>query len=48
MLFKVLKRAIERGNFESKEEMADKISILFANNQLTEEQYIELINLLNN
>ena len=29
MLFKVLKRAIERGNFESKEEMADKIAILF-------------------
>lgn len=48
MLFKVLKRAIERGNFESKEEMADKIAILFANDQLTEDEYVELIRLLNN
>lgn len=47
MLFKVLKRAIERGNFESKEEMADKIAILFANDQLTEDEYVELIRLLN-
>lgn len=47
MIFKVLKRAIERGNFESKEEMADKIAILFANDQLTEDEYVELIRLLN-
>lgn len=47
MLFKVLKRAIERGNFESKEEMADKIAILFANDQLTEDEYVELLRLLN-
>lgn len=48
MLFKVLKRAIERGNFESKEEMADKLAILFANDQLTEDEYVELLRLLNN
>lgn len=48
MLFKVLKRAIERGNFGSKEEMADKLAILFANDQLTEDEYVELIKLLNN
>lgn len=47
MLFKVLKRAIERGNFESKEEMADKLAILFANDQLTEDEYVELLRLLN-
>lgn len=47
MIFKVLKRAIERGNFESKEEIANKIAILFANDQLTEDEYVELIRLLN-
>lgn len=47
MLFKILKRAIERGNFESKEKMADKIAILFANDQLTEDEYVELLRLLN-
>ena len=47
MLVKVLKRAIERGNFESKEEMADKLAILFANDQLTEDEYVELLRLLN-
>ena len=43
MLYKTLKRAIERGNYSSKEEMGEKISIIYANGQLTEEQYIELI-----
>ena len=46
MLFKCLKRMIERGNFESKEAMAEKISILFANNQLTQSQYEELMAML--
>ena len=46
MLFKCLKRMIERGNFESKEAMAEKISILFANNQLTQSQYEELMQML--
>lgn len=46
MLFKVLKRSIENGNYISKEDIAEKLSILFANNQLTNEQYQELINLL--
>ena len=46
MLFKCLKRMIERGNFESKEAMAEKISILFANDQLTQTQYEELIAML--
>lgn len=46
MLFKCLKRMIERGNYESKEAMAEKISILFANDQLTQSQYEELMQML--
>ena len=46
MLFKCLKRMIEKGNYESKEAMMEKISILFANNQLTQSQYEELVVML--
>ena len=46
MLYKTLKRCIERENYISKEDIANKIGILFVNNQLTEEQYNELINML--
>ena len=46
MLFKVLKRAIERGNYNSKEEMAEKLSVLYTADQLTKEEYEELIALL--
>ena len=46
MLFKCLKRKIEKGNYESKEAMAEKVSILFANNQLTQSQYEELMAML--
>ena len=46
MLYKCLKRMIEKGNYESKEAMADKIAILFANNQLTQNEYDELMNML--
>ena len=46
MLFKCLKRMIEKGNYESKEAMAEKVSILFANNQLTQSQYEELMVML--
>ena len=42
MIFKCLKRMIERGNYESKEAMAEKITIIYANDQLTHEQYEEL------
>ena len=47
MLFKVLKRAIERKNYTTKEDMLEKVNILYANNQLTNEQYEELIKMLN-
>ena len=46
MLYKCLKRMIEKGNYESKEEMLEKISILYANNQLSKEQYEDLVNML--
>ncbi len=46
MLYKCLKRMIEKGNYESKEEMLEKVSILYANNQLSKEQYEDLVNLL--
>ena len=41
-----LKRMIEKGNYESKEEMLEKVSILYANNQLSKEQYEDLVNML--
>ena len=46
MLYKCLKRMIEKGNYESKEAMAEKISIIFANDQLTQNEYDELMNML--
>ena len=46
MLFKCLKRMIEKNNYESKEAMAEKISIIFANDQLTQNEYDELMNML--
>ena len=46
MLFKCLKRMIEKGNYESKEAMAEKISIIFANDQLNQNEYDELMNML--
>ena len=46
MLYKCLKRMIEKGNYESKEGMLEKVSILYANNQLTKEQYEDLVNML--
>ena len=46
MLYKCLKRMIEKGNYESKEAMLDKIAILFANDQLTQTQYEELADML--
>ena len=41
MLYKCLK-----DNYESKEAMAEKISILFTNGQLIQSQYEELVDML--
>ena len=46
MLYKCLVRMIQKGNYESKEAMAEKTSILFANDQLTQSQYEELMAML--
>ena len=46
MLYKCLKRRIEKGNYESKEELAEQISLIYANEQLTADQYAELMDML--
>ena len=46
MLFKILKRCIEKGNFETKETMQEKLSVLYAADQLTTDQYQELMKML--
>ena len=46
MLYKCLKRRIEKGNYESKEVLAEQISLIYANEQLTDEQYQELMGML--
>ena len=46
MLFRCLKRRIEKGNYESKEAIAEQISLIYANEQLTQEQYTELMSML--
>lgn len=43
MLYRTLKRMIERGNTEG---LAEKIDIFFAAGKLTEAEYTELISLL--
>ena len=46
MLFDALKRAILRGNYTSKEELAEKLALLYSANKITDEQYIDLVFLL--
>ena len=46
MLYNTLKRCIERKNYVSKDDMAEKISIIYANGQLTDMQYEELMQML--
>ena len=46
MLFKILKRCIEKGNYETKEGMQEKLSVLYAADQLTKEEYLELMAML--
>ena len=43
MLYRTLKRMIERGNTEG---MAEKLDIFFAANKITETEYTELTGLL--
>ena len=46
MLFDTLKRAILRDNYTSKEELAEKLALLYSANKITDEQYIDLVFLL--
>ena len=46
MLFDTLKRAILRGNYVNKEEMVEKLSLLYSAGKITDEQYIDLVFLL--
>ena len=46
MLFDTLKRAILRGNYVNKEEMAEKLSLLYSADKITDEEYIDLVFLL--
>ena len=46
MLYKVLLRMIERKNYNTVDEMKEKLSILMLNSQITEEEYNELMKLL--
>ena len=45
-MYKILKRMIERENYNTKEDIKYKISILYINDTLTKEEYEELILLL--
>ena len=46
MLFDTLKRAISRKNYTSKEEMAEKLALLYSAEKINVEQYLELTFLL--
>ena len=46
MLVQTLKRAIIRKNYTSKEEMTEKLSLLYSAGKITDEQYIDLTFLL--
>lgn len=43
MLYRTLKRMIERGNIDG---MRDKLDIFYAADKITKEQYAELVNML--
>ena len=46
MIYTLLKRMITTGNYE-KEDMQNKLDVFFAVNRITEEQYLELTELIN-
>ena len=45
-MYKILRRMIERKNYKTLEEIKEKMSILFLNNQLTKDEYEELMGML--
>ena len=46
MIYTLLKRMIVAGNYE-KDDMQNKLDVFFAVNRITEEQYLELTELIN-
>ena len=46
MLFETLRRAILRGNYINKEEMAEKLSLLYSADKIKDEEYMVLMELL--
>ena len=46
MIYPLLKRMIVTGNYQ-KDDMQNKLNVFFAVNQITEEQYLELTELIN-
>lgn len=47
MTYKLCLKIINKGTYSTKEEMKEKLHILWLNDRLTEEEYNELIELLN-
>ena len=46
MLYDTLKRVIQRKNFASIDEISEKVSLLYSASKITDEQYIELMELI--
>ena len=46
MIYGLLKRMIVKGNYQ-KDDMQNKLNVFFAVNQITQEQYLELTELIN-
>ena len=44
-LYDTLRRAILRKNYTTKEQLQEQVSILYASEKITDEQYIELMEL---
>jgi hypothetical protein len=45
-MYKLLARMIERKNYKSVEDMKEKLTVLYLNDQLSKAEYEELMNLL--
>ena len=46
MLFETLKRAILRGNYISKEDMGNKLSLLYSADKIKDDEFMVLMELL--
>nr|WP_271640429.1 hypothetical protein [Clostridioides difficile] len=46
-MYSLLKLMIEQKNYSAKEDLQHKMDVFYAVNRITEEQYLELTNLLN-